>query len=173
MLPYPIPDYCNQNQQAQNENRCTKIRKPRKSSQRATRRILKKEFEKLLVPAFASKLARTYSDNINNKSPSARPKKPPKVLPDNLADFIIDNESKKAVISEDDYMQCMEILINTKNRKNQIMQICEVLGECFNKRRVSCNFLKKVVGSRVKFEKRRYCLALWLFRYVKIFSSFV
>lgn len=131
MLPYIINEFGNQRPSMSSETRPNKVRKQRKCIQRTTRRSLKKDFEKLLVPTFASKLARNFSDNSTNKNQSTRSRKPPKVLPDNLADFIIDNETANAVMSEEDYMRCMEILSNTKNRKNQIMQVCDVLGNCF------------------------------------------
>ena len=106
----------------------TKVKKPRKCSLRSTRKHLKQEFEKLFVPAFARKLQKHQSVKASNSS-GFQAKKPNKILPDNLADFIVDNEAAQQMISEDDYMKCMEILTKTGNRKLQVLQICQLLGE--------------------------------------------
>ena len=106
-----------------------KLKKLKKCSQRSTRRNLKNEFEKFLIPAFASKVARSYAEKSGYNYASPRNKKASKILPDNLAEFIIENESSHPVISDEDYMKCMEILTKTNNRKYQIMQICQLLGK--------------------------------------------
>ena len=116
--------------QSVKEKSSNKIKKPRKCSLRATRKHLKREFEKLLVPDFAYKFPRNRSEKPHSKdSTNQQAKKCSKVLPDNLAEFIVENEAVHEELSEDEYLKCMEILTTTANRKNQIMQICQLLGE--------------------------------------------
>jgi len=109
-----------------------KVKKTRKCSTRSTRKHLRREFEKILTPAFACKLPKIKTEKTNSTKEtfSVQAKKAIKILPDNLADFIIDNEASCQTISEDEYMKCMEILAITTNRKNQVLQICQLLGKC-------------------------------------------
>ena len=114
--------------QAKDESQPSKPKKPRKSILRTRRRSLKKEFEKLLVPSFASKISRSYMDKSKSLGVIRSKKKLQKVLPDNLAEFIVNNESTHPVITDEEYMKCMQALTVTSNRKNQILQVCQILG---------------------------------------------
>ena len=50
------------------------------------------------------------------------------ILPDNLADFIIENEAATPVLTEEQYDECLEILCSKISRRKQLVLIHRILG---------------------------------------------
>ncbi|CAK8684417.1 unnamed protein product [Clavelina lepadiformis] len=99
-----------------------KRRKYRKRTRLPTRRDLTKEFESLAATSQCG------TPEKGDRSGVGRPRKKETILPDNLIDFILENESNEPALSDEEYTHCMTVLAGDMNRKCEILKICDIIG---------------------------------------------